>query len=102
MKFKRDTKNGEITIAPLIALLLATFIGGVLNASASAAAAAVTCFTGAWSSTTTYAPGEVVTYNGANYVSLVKNTNTSPLSSFSDWSILDASAAKGPACVRGS
>ena len=74
----------------------------VHDAPAATPAIKATCFDGAWSSKTTYAPGVVVSYNGANYMSLVKNTNDSPLSSFADWSILDASAAKGPNCTSGS
>src|SRR5580698_2228508 len=74
----------------------------VYGTPATTPAVKVTCFDGAWSSKTTYAPGVVVSYNGANYMSLVKNTNDSPLSSFADWSILDASAAKGPNCTSGS
>jgi hypothetical protein len=75
--------------------------GATAGAPANTSPVKVTCFDGAWSSKTTYGPGVVVSYNGANYMSLVTNTNDSPLSSFADWSILDATASKGPACPQG-
>ena len=99
----RDTGNeGKIATALLMAFLYAASINTALGAPVNTAPAAVTCFRGAWSSTASYAPGQVVTYNAANYMSLVQNTNMSPLTSFADWSILDASAAKGPNCRQGS
>jgi hypothetical protein len=91
----------KVDIASLMAFLIATVGAAVHGAAANTPTVKVTCFDGAWSSKTTYGPGVVVSYNGANYLSLVTNTNDSPLSSFADWSILDASAAKGPACPQG-
>jgi hypothetical protein len=95
----------RVAIVSVIAIWFAVISAAVHGAPASAPAntptVRVTCFDGAWSSKTTYGPGVVVSYNGANYMSLVTNTNDSPLSSFADWSILDASASKGPACPQG-
>lgn len=53
-------------------------------------------FQGAWASTTAYASGAIVTYNGASYVSLAANTNVTPGSNASDWALLDAPGATGP------
>jgi hypothetical protein len=91
----------KFAMVSTMGFLFAAVAAAMNAAAATASTAKVTCFDGAWSSKTTYAPGVVVSYNGANYMSLVQNTNDSPLSSFADWSILDASAAKGPACPQG-
>src|SRR5580658_8371453 len=63
---------------------------------------AITNFRASWSSTTTYAAGAVVTYDGASYISLVnRNTGIPPNSSTTDWAILNAPGATGAAGPQG-
>lgn len=45
---------------------------------------------GAWSSTTTYAPGDAVLSGGVSYVSKTTHTNQPPASNADDWELLGA------------
>lgn len=69
----RDARiDRKAAIAALMAFLRAGSITEVQGAPMTAANVAATCLKGAWSSTTAYTPGEVVTYKGASYMSLVR------------------------------
>ncbi len=61
----------------------------------------ITTFQSAWVSTASYTPGMVVTYQGASYICLVKNTGVAPNTNAGDWAILDAPGATGPAGPQG-
>jgi hypothetical protein len=78
-----------------IAILFFAALGAVLPEGLHAATSvAITNFRGAWVSTASYSAGAVVTYNGASYICIVKNTNVQPTNA-TDWSILDAPGAPG-------
>jgi hypothetical protein len=51
-------------------------------------------FKGAWSNSTSYAIGDVVSYDSSSYVAIAASTNSTPSSNPSDWTLL---AAKGDA-----
>ena len=92
--------------APVSALFLALgFFGAAVNTPAPAATSiAITNYRAAWVSTAAYATGAVVTYNGASYICLMKNTGVAPSSNAGDWAILDApgaTGATGPAGPQG-
>src|ERR1700722_3262463 len=53
-------------------------------------------FAGDWISTQSYAPGFVVRYKGASYLSLRRSSHTAPATSKLDWALLDAPGAAGP------
>ncbi len=86
-------------------LLLAAGMGvGLMSAGAVPAQAtnvAIKSFEGAWSSTTSYTPGAVVTLNGASYIALVASHAASPSANPADWAILDAPGAKGATGATG-
>ena len=48
----------------------------------------IASFNGAWTSTTAYTPGQIVTYQGASYIALVDNTGAKPTSHPVDWAAL--------------
>jgi len=73
---------------PLSAILVAVALGAVANMSAAANSVPMTIFKGAWESAAAYSPGEVVTYNGASYICLVKNKDVLPSMGTKDWSTL--------------
>jgi hypothetical protein len=84
---------------PRLQLLCASLVavaqlltGAVANA---AVAVPVLVFQGAWTSSTLYSPGAVVTYNGQSYISLALNKAVAPNSNANDWSLLDAAGATG-------
>ncbi len=58
-------------------------------------------FQGAWSGTTAYAVGDVVTRNGASYFALVANTNVNPVGHPTTWAVLAAKGATGAAGAQG-
>jgi Carbohydrate-binding module family 5/12 len=58
-------------------------------------------FQGAWSSTTAYAVGDVVTRNGASYFALVANTNVNPVGNPATWAVLAAKGATGAQGAQG-
>jgi len=51
-------------------------------------------FLGAWSDTTAYVIGDVVSYNGSSYVASATNTDVNP-SNNSDWGVLASAGAAG-------
>ena len=55
-------------------------------------------FQGAWSNSTAYAVGDVVTNGGSSYLALAANTNVKPKTDPATWAVL---AAKGAAGVQG-
>jgi hypothetical protein len=83
--------------APVSALVLALgFVSAAVNTQAPAATSiAITNFRAAWASSAAYAAGAVVTYNGASYICLLKNSGVAPSTNSSDWAILDAPGATG-------
>jgi hypothetical protein len=91
--------------ASLSAMLVSAFLTVIVSAPATAATSvAFTNFRGAWVSSGTYNPGAVVTFNGASYICLVRNTNVQPNTPTGDWTIMDApgaSGATGPAGAQG-
>src|SRR2546430_14124445 len=78
--------------APLSAILFSLVLGATITDPAVAAAPInyAMVFYGGWSSSTSYKPGYVVTYNGASYLCLVANSGVTPPSEATDWTILDA------------
>ena len=62
---------------------------------------AIKNFEGAWSATTSYTPGEVVTYDNASYIALLTNTAVIPSSNAVNWAVLDAPGAQGKQGVQG-
>jgi hypothetical protein len=80
--------------------LLATSVGAACCALGLPAQAATNIafkdFQGAWSATTSYAAGAVVTYNNASYFALTSSLGATPSSNKTDWAILDAPGAPGP------
>jgi hypothetical protein len=56
---------------------------------------AIRNFYSAWVSTQTYREGSVVTYKGASYICLVKNTGVAPNKNSGDWAIFAAPGATG-------
>ncbi len=97
------TRNS--TFASLSAILFAAFFSMAASGPTNATTVSITSFRAAWSSTTTYNAGMVVTYNGASYISLISsNKNVIPSSSTTAWATLDApgaTGATGPAGVQG-
>jgi hypothetical protein len=85
-------------------LLLSTFI---VSTIANAASIAMGPYFGAWSSTTTYAAGNVVIYSNATYLSLVasnKNKIPSASTSATSWQLIGGAGSvgpQGPAGVQG-
>lgn len=53
----------------------------------------VNSFEGAWSNATAYTIGETVTYQGSVYVAIAANTNKTPSSSSSYWTLLGSMAS---------
>lgn len=49
----------------------------------------------AWSSATTYAVNDVVTYNGSSYVALLAGSNQNPVTATTYWSVLAAQGSAG-------
>jgi hypothetical protein len=85
------------TFASLSAILFVAFFSMAASAPANATSVNFIYFRAAWSSTTTYSAGIVVTYNGASYISLISsNKNVIPSSSTTAWAIMDAPGATGP------
>jgi hypothetical protein len=58
-------------------------------------------FAGQWTSTTTYAVPDVVTYNGSTYLAIAANSNTAPDTNPNTWQLLAAAGAAGPAGPTG-
>lgn len=57
----------------------------------------VASFQGAYAGGTTYSQGDIVTYSGSSYVSLINgNTGNEPDTSPSDWVLLAAQGPAGP------
>jgi len=56
----------------------------------------IVAFAGQWVATQTYAPGIVVRYNGATYLSLKHSRSVRPSSNAMDWAVLDSPGAAGP------
>src|SRR5450631_666229 len=82
--------------ARLGAVLLAALFSATISVPATAAVnVGITSFRGVWASTTSYAAGVVVTYNGASYLCLVGNTGLSPNSYTAHWALLDAPGLPG-------
>jgi len=87
-------------------LLLAASLGvGLMSVGVAPAHAATNVaikdFQGAWSSTTAYTAGAVVTYNNASYIALVSSTAVTPGTNASKWDLLDAPGAKGATGATG-
>lgn len=80
--------------------LMTASIGGACCALGLPALAATNIafknFQGAWSATTSYTAGAVVTYDNASYFALASSVGATPSSHPTDWSILDAPGAPGP------
>jgi hypothetical protein len=90
------------TIAPLSAILIAAFLNTILNAPAAAATnVAFANFQGAWVATTTYNPGDVVTYMGSSYICLVQNLHHFPTTNHVDWALMDPPGATGATGPQG-
>ena len=87
-------RNGAL--ARLLCFVAAGLVGTISNAANAATGVAITRYEGAWVSTATYTAGQVVTYSGASYIALVRNTGLAPSSHAGDWSLLDAPGATGP------
>jgi hypothetical protein len=86
----------KFAFAPLSALLLAAFLNTTLSAPAAAATdVAITDFQGAWAQGITYAPGAVVTYQGASYICISQNTHFAPSTHPGFWKVMDAAGAAG-------
>ncbi len=58
-------------------------------------------FRQAWNSSTQYNPYDVVTYNNSTYVAIVANQGAEPDNNPSDWSVMAAQGAAGPAGSQG-
>jgi hypothetical protein len=84
-------------VVPLSAILLAAMFAMTMSTSVTATNVTINSFLGAWSSSTTYSPGNVVTHSGASYICLVGNKDVKPGTNSADWAILDARGATGPA-----
>jgi len=92
----------KIVSARLSAILLAALLSATVSAPASAAVNVdITDFRGAWASTISYAPGAVVTYNGASYICLVGNTGLTPNTNTAHWGLLDAPGLQGATGPQG-
>jgi hypothetical protein len=90
------------SFATFSAILFSAIISTTITAAAVAATSvAITNYRGAWVSTASYIAGAVVTFNGASYICLVRNTNVQPNTNTGDWSIMDAPGATGPAGAVG-
>jgi hypothetical protein len=63
--------------------------------------AVVDAFRGEWRSSVTYAAGSAVTYRGASYLCLVKNTAVAPNTNTGDWVLVVSPGAMGPAGAAG-
>ena len=85
----------------LLALFLSAF---VFNANSFAASIAMGPYFGTWSSATTYAAGNVVTYSSSTYLSLVasnKNKIPSASTSAAAWQLIGGAGSAGPAGAQG-
>jgi Phage Tail Collar Domain len=83
--------------APLCAVPIAAFFNAALSAPTAAAPdVAFKSFQGAWAAATTYNSGAVITYNGASYICILKNTHFAPPTHPNYWQIMDAPGATGP------
>jgi len=82
-------------------MCLGIFSGLGFSAPAAAVSVPDLVFNGAWVKTTEYAPGAIVTYKGASYVSLASNANVTPGTNANDWALLDAPGAIGPQGPQG-
>ena len=93
----------KVSFAPLSATLALLLLNSVVVTPATAATnIPITNFRAAWSSTTSYGSGAVVTYAGASYISLVgSNIGVPPNTSSTNWAILDAPGATGAQGVQG-
>jgi Collagen triple helix repeat (20 copies) len=76
-------------------------IAAVNNPAPAATSIAITNFRGAWAFSVAYAAGAVVTYNGASYICLLKNSGVAPSTNTADWAILDAPGATGAVGAAG-
>ena len=76
----------------------------IFNASANAASIAMGPYFGTWSSSTTYAAGNVVTYSSSTYLSLVasnKGKVPSASTSAAAWQLIGGAGSVGPAGPQG-
>jgi hypothetical protein len=93
------------TTASLSATLFSALVIVCVSVPARAVNVTINTFRATWSSSATYSAGNVVTYQGASYISLVSNNkNVTPSSSTSAWAILDppgVTGASGPAGPQG-
>jgi Protein of unknown function (DUF1566)/Collagen triple helix repeat (20 copies) len=89
----------KFAFAPLSFIVVAAFfsLGFIVTAVAepSDRGVAIRDFYSAWVSTQTYREGSVVTYKGASYICLARNTGVAPNKNTGDWAILAASGATG-------
>jgi hypothetical protein len=60
-----------------------------------------TSWLGAWSSSTTYALDDAVSYDGSSYISLTTNTGVTPGTNSSDWQMLAQAGAAGAQGTQG-
>lgn len=95
MKYLNHAKRAGTRLA-CMSICLSVFAGVAFSAPAAAVSVANLVFQGAWTRTTAYATGAIVTYKGASYVSLARNTGVTPGSNANDWALLDAPGATGP------
>jgi Phage Tail Collar Domain len=65
--------------------------------TAAAVDVPVTDFQGAWAADVTYAPGAIVTYQGASYISIAQSTHFAPATHPGYWKVMDSAGAVGPA-----
>jgi hypothetical protein len=65
--------------------------------TAAAVDVPITVFQGPWVAGVTYAPGAIVTYEGASYISILQSTHFAPATHAAYWKVLDAAGAMGPA-----
>jgi hypothetical protein len=82
--------------AILLAASVAASIGFGVPRAHAATNVTIKSFEGAWSASTSYTAGVVVTYKNASYIALVASLGAAPTSNATDWSILDAPGATGP------
>jgi len=94
-----SARGSPISAAVPALLLAATFaasIGFAVPRAHAATNVTIKSFEGAWSASTSYTAGVVVTYNNASYIALVASRGAAPTSNATEWSILDAPGAPGP------
>jgi Collagen triple helix repeat (20 copies) len=91
----RHLTDCRMAMLATLACLLATALTPT-PASANTFEVPIIGFAGNWVSTETYAPGLVVRYKSASYLSLRRSSHIAPATNKLDWALLDGAGAAGP------